>query len=100
MELTQPKAEPKVTAEIVSVSVVGFLREPQGEEKEITQDFQFPAPREMPLDQIMLIVFEAVSKTGGLTVKPQMGDEYLFYPNALFSKISAVKKNVVGVTLG
>ena len=105
MELSEAQAPAKsrVQSEVISVSVTGYLKHPTGSEPEVTkieQDFQFPAPVGMHVDQIMLIVFEAVSKTGGLTVKPKLGDEYFFYPNDLFSKISAVKKNVVGVTLG
>lgn len=80
--------------ELMNLSVFGVL--PDGEA--IEQKFQLKKPRGVPEDQLVLFLWDQISKLGGLTVQGS-GGEYNFYPLARFVRLTTKFGTVVGVTL-
>jgi hypothetical protein len=81
--------------EITSISVFGEF--PDG--AFVEQQFKMNLPRAFPHDQVALVVWESVSKYGGLAVVGSAG-EYNWYPLHNFRRLTMKIGNIVGVTLG
>jgi hypothetical protein len=80
--------------EIKELSVFGVFPD----DTAIEQKFKMNSPRGIPDDQIVLFVWDQISKLGGLTSVGSAG-EYNFFPLSQFKRLTLKFGLVVGVTL-